>query len=189
MFDPEGKGHHGHDGLSAFWRSAVAPVAAFEFTITDSFANPGSNTCARRAVVDGMVRLAIPSERQYPKMSILGGVMTRARAWRPVAHLGVALALVVAGVTVASPASATSSAPIINSLQCFQSSGWYGCLLSYSSSGTTQIRWDGQYGPLPAFDDQTSMSNMCVFGTESWAGVAVTNAYGTAYASWSSPCW
>jgi steroid delta-isomerase len=46
MFDPEGKGHHGHDGLSAFWHSAIAPVAAFEFTITDSFANPGSDTCA-----------------------------------------------------------------------------------------------------------------------------------------------
>src|SRR5688500_19306025 len=38
MFDPEGKGHHWHDGLSAFWHSAIASVDAFEFTITVLFA-------------------------------------------------------------------------------------------------------------------------------------------------------
>jgi steroid delta-isomerase len=46
MFDPEGKGHHGHAGIAAFWAQAIAPVARFEFTIDDSFANPGGNTCA-----------------------------------------------------------------------------------------------------------------------------------------------
>lgn len=46
MFDPAGAGHHGHEGLTAFWEKAIAAVARFEFTITDSFANPGSNTCA-----------------------------------------------------------------------------------------------------------------------------------------------
>src|SRR6266540_3872348 len=46
MFDPDGKGHHGHAGISAFWAKAIAPVARFEFTVDDSFANPGSNTCA-----------------------------------------------------------------------------------------------------------------------------------------------
>ncbi|TYL49727.1 nuclear transport factor 2 family protein [Nocardioides sp. BGMRC 2183] len=46
MFDPEGNGHHGHAGISAFWEKAIAPIATFEFTIEDSFANPGSNTCA-----------------------------------------------------------------------------------------------------------------------------------------------
>ena len=46
MFDPEGKGHHGHAGISAFWELAIASIDAFEFLITDSFANPGSNTCA-----------------------------------------------------------------------------------------------------------------------------------------------
>ena len=46
MFDEEGRGHHGHEGISAFWEKAIAPIAAFEFTINDSFANPGSNTCA-----------------------------------------------------------------------------------------------------------------------------------------------
>ncbi|MDN5744872.1 MAG: nuclear transport factor 2 family protein [Nocardioidaceae bacterium] len=46
MFDAEGKGHHGHAGISAFWEQAIAPIATFEFEINDSFANPGSNTCA-----------------------------------------------------------------------------------------------------------------------------------------------
>jgi len=46
MFDEEGKGHHGHEGISAFWNLAIAPIDSFEFEITDSFANPGSNTCA-----------------------------------------------------------------------------------------------------------------------------------------------
>jgi len=46
MFDPEGRGHRGHEGITAFWNLAIAPIAKFEFEITDSFANPGSNTCA-----------------------------------------------------------------------------------------------------------------------------------------------
>ena len=46
MFDPEGKGHHGHEGISAFWKLAIEPIEKFEFTITESFANPGGNTCA-----------------------------------------------------------------------------------------------------------------------------------------------
>jgi len=46
MFDPDGRGHHGHAGIAAFWERAIAPIARFEFTITDSFANPGGNTCA-----------------------------------------------------------------------------------------------------------------------------------------------
>ena len=46
MFDPAGAGHHGHGGLTAFWEKTIAAVAKFEFTITDSFANPGSNSCA-----------------------------------------------------------------------------------------------------------------------------------------------
>lgn len=46
MFDAEGKGHRGHEGISAFWEAAIAPIGTFEFTINESFANPGSNTCA-----------------------------------------------------------------------------------------------------------------------------------------------
>ena len=32
--------------ISAFWEKAIAPIGTFAFTINDSFANPGSNTCA-----------------------------------------------------------------------------------------------------------------------------------------------
>lgn len=56
MFDAEGRGHHGHAGISAFWEAAIAPIATFEFTITESFANPGSNTCANV----GSIRTAFP---------------------------------------------------------------------------------------------------------------------------------
>ena len=44
MFDPEGKGHHGHEGISAFWKQAIEPIARFEFTINESFAH--DKTCA-----------------------------------------------------------------------------------------------------------------------------------------------
>ena len=46
MFDPEGRGHRGHEGIAAFWRLAIEPIDRFEFTITESMANPGSSTCA-----------------------------------------------------------------------------------------------------------------------------------------------
>ena len=44
MFDPDGKGHRGHDGIRAFWALAIAPVESFRFLIHDSHAN--GNTCA-----------------------------------------------------------------------------------------------------------------------------------------------
>jgi steroid Delta-isomerase len=37
--DPEGKGHRGVDGISAFWDSYVGMIKDFRFHITDSFAN------------------------------------------------------------------------------------------------------------------------------------------------------
>jgi steroid delta-isomerase len=44
FFDPDGNGHRGKDGISAFWDMAIAPVKEFRFTIRDSFAN--GNACA-----------------------------------------------------------------------------------------------------------------------------------------------
>jgi ketosteroid isomerase-like protein len=44
MFDPEGKGHHGHEGIARFWDIAIAGVKRFHFTIEDSFAN--GDSCA-----------------------------------------------------------------------------------------------------------------------------------------------
>jgi steroid Delta-isomerase len=46
MFDETGEGHRGHEGISAFWEKAIAPIGTFAFEINDSFANPESNTCA-----------------------------------------------------------------------------------------------------------------------------------------------
>ncbi|TNC24331.1 nuclear transport factor 2 family protein [Amycolatopsis alkalitolerans] len=37
MFDPDGKGHHGRAGISAFWELTIGKVERFEFTIRDSF--------------------------------------------------------------------------------------------------------------------------------------------------------
>ena len=44
FFDPEGRGHRGHEGISAFWDTAIAPIEEFTFTIKDSFAN--GDSCA-----------------------------------------------------------------------------------------------------------------------------------------------
>ncbi len=38
FFDEEGKGHHGRDGISAFWDKTIGNVERFEFTIRDSHA-------------------------------------------------------------------------------------------------------------------------------------------------------
>ena len=38
VFDPEGAGHHGTAGLSAFWDLAIAQTARIEFHIHESFA-------------------------------------------------------------------------------------------------------------------------------------------------------
>jgi ketosteroid isomerase-like protein len=38
MFDPEGKGHHGRDGIAAFWDMTVATADRLTFAIEDSFA-------------------------------------------------------------------------------------------------------------------------------------------------------
>ncbi|MEB3370598.1 nuclear transport factor 2 family protein [Saccharopolyspora mangrovi] len=37
-FDPEGKGHHGWEAISAFWETAIAQAERIEFFIDDSFA-------------------------------------------------------------------------------------------------------------------------------------------------------
>jgi ketosteroid isomerase-like protein len=36
--DPTGEGHHGKEGISAFWDKTIAQVERFEFVIEDSFA-------------------------------------------------------------------------------------------------------------------------------------------------------
>ncbi|NKQ56780.1 SnoaL-like domain-containing protein [Amycolatopsis sp. K13G38] len=38
MFDEEGKGHHGREGISGFWDLAIAKVERFDFVMRDSHA-------------------------------------------------------------------------------------------------------------------------------------------------------
>ncbi len=49
-FDPEGKGHHGHEAIGAFWDMAIAKTDSIEFLFDDSFA------CGNEAVFTGMIR-------------------------------------------------------------------------------------------------------------------------------------
>lgn len=37
-FDPEGRGHRGHEAIRAFWDQAIAPLSRMVFTIHDSHA-------------------------------------------------------------------------------------------------------------------------------------------------------
>ncbi|MFP5253001.1 MAG: nuclear transport factor 2 family protein [Actinomycetes bacterium] len=53
MFDPEGKGHHGHEGIGAFWDLAIAGVERFHFTIEDSFAN--GDSCANVGTITSVL--------------------------------------------------------------------------------------------------------------------------------------
>lgn len=39
FFDPDGEGHHGREGIGAFWDTVIAPVKSFRFAVRDSFAN------------------------------------------------------------------------------------------------------------------------------------------------------
>jgi steroid Delta-isomerase len=39
LLDPEGKGHHGYDGIGEFWDRNFGAVSRFQFQIRDSFAN------------------------------------------------------------------------------------------------------------------------------------------------------
>jgi hypothetical protein len=39
FLDPEGKGHRGPEGISAFWDAYVGMIKQFRFHVTDSFAN------------------------------------------------------------------------------------------------------------------------------------------------------
>jgi steroid delta-isomerase len=36
-FDPEGKGHRGHDAISAFWDMAIAPTDKIEFVFNKTY--------------------------------------------------------------------------------------------------------------------------------------------------------
>jgi ketosteroid isomerase-like protein len=49
LLDPEGKGHHGHEGIRKFWDDHFGAVRRFHFLIRDSFAN--GPCCANIATI------------------------------------------------------------------------------------------------------------------------------------------
>lgn len=53
VFDPEGKGHHGLEGIGRFWDLAIAGVESFHFTIKDSFAN--GDACANVGTITSVL--------------------------------------------------------------------------------------------------------------------------------------
>ncbi len=53
VFDPDAKGHHGRDGIGAFWDTAIAGVKLFHFTITDSFA--AGDECANVGTITSVL--------------------------------------------------------------------------------------------------------------------------------------
>ena len=53
VFDPEGRGHHGREGIGRFWDLAIAGVKSFHFTIYDSFAN--GDCCANVGTISSML--------------------------------------------------------------------------------------------------------------------------------------
>lgn len=52
-FDPEGKGHHGIEAISAFWDMAIAKTDSIEFLFNDSFA------CGNEVAFTGTIRTSI----------------------------------------------------------------------------------------------------------------------------------
>lgn len=56
-YDPEGKGHHGRDGIGKFWDMSIAQTDSIDFRFHDSFA------CGSEAVFVGTIRTLIGGGR------------------------------------------------------------------------------------------------------------------------------
>jgi steroid Delta-isomerase len=52
-FDPDGTGHHGRDGIAAFWDAVIAGVRMFHFTVSDSFA--AGDECANVGTITSVL--------------------------------------------------------------------------------------------------------------------------------------
>lgn len=56
-FDPEGKGHRGHEAIAAFWDKAIAQTETIEFHFADSFA------CGKEIAFTGFIRSILGGHR------------------------------------------------------------------------------------------------------------------------------
>ncbi|HET7531858.1 MAG TPA: nuclear transport factor 2 family protein [Nocardioidaceae bacterium] len=80
VFDPDGKGHRGHEGIGRFWDQAIAGVQAFHFTITDSFAN--GDSCANVGTISTTLEdgTRIDTEGVFVYRTDEAGLITSIRA-------------------------------------------------------------------------------------------------------------
>ena len=86
MFDEHGHGHRGHAGISAFWHAAIAPVHRFVFTVNQSYANPGSNTCANVGTIQTFFEDGSHTTTELVMVYVINdeGLITSMRAfWEP----------------------------------------------------------------------------------------------------------
>lgn len=84
MLDPEGKGHHGHDGIGEFWDKNFGAVSQFRFRITDSFANGPccANIASIAMTLDGGATMTVECVVIYTVND--DGLITSLRAhWEP----------------------------------------------------------------------------------------------------------
>lgn len=84
FFDPEGRGHHGHEGIGRFWDLAIAGVEKFHFAITDSFAN--GDSCANVGTISTTLQdgTRIDTEGVFVYRVDEAGLITSIRAhWEP----------------------------------------------------------------------------------------------------------
>ncbi len=80
VFDPDGNGHHGHAGISAFWDLAISGVETFHFTIEDSFAN--GDCCANVGTITTVLRdgTRVETEGVFVYRVDAAGLITSMRA-------------------------------------------------------------------------------------------------------------
>lgn len=81
MFDPEGRGHHGHQGISAFWDKAIAQVERFVFAMHDSFA--AGDECANVGVITSFLpgAMRVDTEGVFVYRVDERGLLTSMRAF------------------------------------------------------------------------------------------------------------
>ncbi len=80
-FDPDGRGHHGREGIAAFWEMSVAITDRIEFAISDSFA------CGNEVANVGVITSTVGGDTQLDAEGVFiyrvdeNGLITSLRAF------------------------------------------------------------------------------------------------------------
>ena len=64
-FDPEGKGHHGHEGIAAFYDTVIAPSEAITFDISQSY------ECGDEVADVGVIRTTLAGGTHQAVVSVV----------------------------------------------------------------------------------------------------------------------